>query len=148
MFIEKKECLKLIHRRHRIVGAHSDAGFVVLEGSDLAWPDTYNPCMAPANIAIRKQLFKEGVAVLAWGGPSEVSYRLTRDYAFTSPGQAASVLLGTHGRRPRHWTPCVDPGTYIFGPGGANTVLRLWPAADGGTIPGPWDANKEKDGRR
>lgn len=138
MFNEKPELLKLDSRSHRIVGFHQGTAFVVLKGSEVEWQDKKKPCMYKSNRAILDQLYQDGVVVLT-EGPTGISYRLARDVTFNSPGQATSVLLGSHGRGSRkRWKPCIDPDLHLFGPKGASAVLRLWRDQDGRSKMIPW----------
>ena len=54
--------------------------------------------LLPANSELRKSLIDKGILE-----DTGVTYRLTRDYTFNSPSQAASVLTGSPTNGPRMW---------------------------------------------
>lgn len=74
-------------------GYESDAGFVVLRGSDFR-PDEVGS-IPEYQTAIRQNLISTGIVVDADGG-----LKFVQDYTFDSPSTAASVVLGrsTNGR--------------------------------------------------
>lgn len=71
-------------------------GFVVEANSQAAKADSAN--LQPYLVALRRSLVENGV----FGAGGE-TYRLTLDYAFTSPSTAAGALLGRHVNGRTEW---------------------------------------------
>jgi hypothetical protein len=85
-------------KKVRATGRSSDNGFLVLKGSQAVTTERPSTKKYPYPSIVRTQLISEGV--LAQESDSLV---FTKDYEFSSPSAAASVIHGGHANGLREW---------------------------------------------
>lgn len=91
-----RELLKMSGKDSAASGYESPDGFVVLSGSKARVEEA---ATTPKYIvAQRKSLVERGIFVLESG-----QYRLTQDYTFNSPSQAAAVMMGRNANGRIEW---------------------------------------------
>ena len=78
------------------IGVPTSEGFVVFKGS--VFSTTTTPKIPPGLLKVRDELIRTGKALLVGE-----NYQMTEDYVFTSPSQAAGVILGKSANGLTEW---------------------------------------------